>query len=134
MKWNIKMDSQRIGVILYTLIFGVFLKLILDNMQVSFLNSISVWIMFALAPVMALLIAQKLGEGKTDIKEVGVFVAVMWALNVGLVWLSAYETNIFNASMTTTVGATSTLLIYFINLPMSVIFADMISDKYFKGG
>ena len=131
MKFKIKMDRERVGVILYTLVFALFLKLIFDNIKMSWLTNIPSWITFAIAPILAIIIAQQFGEGKKDYKEAIIFVVAMVSINFIIGWIvpSAGDLNVMNSLMTTTSGMVATLLAYFITIPLSVIVADAVTDR-----
>ena len=128
--FKLKKDTDRIGIVVYTLAFSLLAKLILDSAKLAFMQSIPSWILFVISPVIGILIAQKLAEGKLDWKEAGGFTLVMSGINFLIVWLTSAEMNIVNTSMSTTTGMVSTLSIYFINIPLSVILADIVTDKW----
>ncbi|MEK6880289.1 MAG: hypothetical protein AABY22_11805 [Nanoarchaeota archaeon] len=125
------MDKNRVGVMFFTLVFALFIKLLLDNVTSKFSIGIPQWILFAVSPLLAILIAQKFNEGKLDYKEAGVFIVAIVGINLLVQFIvpSIRELNVLSVSMTTYTGIVATFYTYFITIPMSALISDLITDK-----
>lgn len=130
-----KLDVKRIYIMFFSVVLAIFFKLAIDSVPV--LSGLPAVAGFALSPILALIVSQMMIEKKLDGKEVVLFFIFMFASNFVLqLFPSVRDFNLFSLTTGTTIGIIVTIMAYLITVPISVLFADAITDKginIFKG-